>query len=86
MSDYTINPQIWFAKRELSFIPAHFIQSKVPLYGNSLDWIVNQTSGRYAILHNLQTQEDSFLITMANYGYPAFENPQEAIMYELKWG
>jgi hypothetical protein len=51
-----------------------------------LDWIVNQTSGRYAIIHNLETHEDSFLISIANYGYPAFENPQEAILYELKWG
>jgi len=86
VSDYTVHPQIWYAKRELEFTPSHFIKSKVPLYSNSLEWLVNHTQGRYSIIQTLERDEDNFLIVLSNLGYPAFENPQEAIMYELKWG
>jgi hypothetical protein len=72
-----INLHTWFVHRELNFSPSHFVVSKTPITDESKIWIQEKLSGRYA----MGGIENSFL----EYA-PSFEDPKEAMMYELAWG
>jgi hypothetical protein len=63
--------------RELGFAPDHFVVSKTPITDESKIWIQEKLSGRYA----LAPVENAFL----EYA-PSFEDPKEAVFYELTWG
>jgi hypothetical protein len=71
-----INLHTWFMDRELDFVPSHFVKSNTILTDESKQWILEKLVGRFAIT------ERGFLSTLA----PAFEDPKEALFYELKWG
>jgi len=86
MLDYEINPMIWFCDRCLPHTPIHFVISKVPLTQESLDWLYNNTTGRFSLTTLPKATEDYLIHLNAFFGHPAFENPQEAVIYELKWG
>jgi hypothetical protein len=67
-----INLHTWFINRELDFAPSHFVVSTTPITDESKIWIQEKLSGRYA---------------MASIEYaPSFEDPKEALFYELTWG
>jgi hypothetical protein len=72
-----INLHTWFVHRKLNFSPSHFVVSKTPITDESKIWIQEKLSGRYA----MGGIENSFL----EYA-PSFEDPKEAMMYELAWG
>jgi len=85
MIEYTVDPTTWFSERELEFTPSHFIITKNPLNNESKQWITDKLTGRFSIVYACSHPDDlDFLLAMTQ-GYPAFEDPKEAIMYELRW-
>jgi hypothetical protein len=72
-----INLHTWFMDRELEFVPSHFVTSNTKLTDDSKIWILEKLTGRFAI-----TSSEGFFGSMT----PAFEDPKEALFYELTWG
>lgn len=81
MSEYEIDPYIWFGKREIEFCPKHFVISDTPLTDESKQWVLDNIKGRFSII---QKNNQLFLIDYY-LGNIAFENPMDATFYELKW-
>lgn len=73
-------------ERELNFMPHHFIVSKIPINTDSKNWIYENLHGRFCLVESINDQELSHPIDFWITSFPAFENPQEAILYELTWG
>ncbi len=72
-----INVYTWFDARQLDFCPKHFITTKTPVTDESLIWIHEKLQGRFCL-----QQGNDFLDFDR---IPYFEDPQEAILYELTW-
>lgn len=72
-----INLHTWFMDRELDFTPAHFIKSRTSLSDESIIWILEKLTGRFSIVG-----VEGFFGSLI----PAFEDPKEAVFYELTWG
>jgi hypothetical protein len=72
-----INLHTWFMDRELEFVPSHFVTSNTKLSDDSKIWILEKLTGRFAI-----SGHEGFFGSLS----PAFEDPKEALFYELKWG
>lgn len=83
MNEYSVDPMIWFSERKMPFTPTHFVISNTPLTPESNQWILNNLTGRYSIVIS-PSDTDGFLL-MTNLGNPAFEDPREAVIYELTW-
>jgi hypothetical protein len=83
MTEYQIDPVTWFSERELKHTPKHFIVSKTPLTPQGKMWILTKLKGRFSVTFSENDFEDFFLINMM--GNPAFEDPKEAVFYELTW-
>jgi len=73
-----INLHTWFIKRELDFCPLHFVPTKTAVTEESLIWILEKLQGRFYV-----GKVDFSLF--GEDGYPFFEDPKEAVLYELKW-
>lgn len=73
-----INLSTWFIDRELDFTPSHFVSSKVPLTDEAKVWILEKLTGRFSISG----------LSTGFFGspFPHFEDPKEALFYELTWG
>ncbi len=76
-----INLYTWFTDRELDYVPKHFTLASTPVTSESREWVLEKLSGRFAttsIPFDYQTNH-----------FPnvriAFENPKEAVFYELTW-
>lgn len=82
-----IDPTTWYTERELKFTPKHFTVTKTPITLESRLWILQHLQGRYSILSQLGelTQYQPMMILGSMDDIPAFEDPKEAMMYELKW-
>ena len=92
MTEYKIDPITWYSERQLSFTPAHFTISITPLSAESETWVFNKLSGRFSIVNDLgPTLEDEItpskisILEFMIQSYIAFEDPNEAILYELMW-
>lgn len=91
MSEYEIDPIVWFTDRKLSHTPPHFIVVKTPITEESKLWILSNLRGRFSIVTDvglllpLSDKFKTFLLSDLNENFPAFEDPKEAMMYELKW-
>ena len=84
MTELELDPMTWFAERELSYKPRHFIVARTPLTSESRKWIHDKLRGRFAVVnvvHNTNLTDDMDMFG----GYPAFEDPGEATFYELTW-
>ena len=85
MIDYQLDPLTWFSERELLYTPKHFIITKHEFTLESKQWVLDKLSGRFSVApYNDEHVEDSFLMLFTT-GHLAFEDPQEALFYELKW-
>lgn len=80
MTDYDIDPYIWFANREVEFFPKHFVLSNTPLTMESKQWVLDKLKGRFCVV-----QSGEFFLIDYCLGNIAFEDPSEATFYELKW-
>lgn len=71
-----INFYTWFVDRNVNPCPDHFVKSKTELTPESRAWIYDKLTGRFNI------GQSGFLAGLC----PSFEDPKEAMMYELTWG
>jgi hypothetical protein len=76
-----VNPAKWFGTRELTNVPPHFVQANTPLNEKAKLWVVSKLQGRYAIA---SISDDNDVIPLP-YEYIFFEDPSEAMIYELRW-
>jgi len=73
-----IDPVVWFSDREVNFKPPHFVMTNTHITEESKFWILKNLKGRFSLIENgYITRNKKFV--------PAFEDPQEAILYELAW-
>lgn len=73
-----INLHTWFMERELDFIPSHFVTSSTPLTDDAKRWILEKLTGRFSVTSSSNGFFGSYT--------PSFEDPKEALFYELTWG
>ena len=70
-----INKSTWYKKRCVGYVPRHFIITQTPVTNENLTWLYERTYGRFAFIeHELPVWEEQSL---------AFEDPKEAVQYEL---
>lgn len=70
----------FFGQRCLDYKPNHFILAKTPINKTTQLWIYNKLRGRFSLC--VVTGTDRLIDPVI---VPAFENPQEAVFYELTW-
>jgi hypothetical protein len=79
-----VNPLLWYGERELQHIPPHFTKAHTTLTDESLFWVMTKCHGRYTTTNVNEDAEDIMSIfILARNIY--FEDPAEAMMYELRW-
>ena len=83
MDEYKINPMTWFTERKQQHKPKHFVSTSTPLTTESIEWIANTLEGRYYLTGLGCYQPEKYKYDLNE--FPAFEDPKEAILYELKW-
>jgi hypothetical protein len=73
-----INLDTWFSERELQISPMHFTKTQTPMTSESKIWILEKLHGRFS----------GYFSTEIAFGSkcPTFEDPKEAVFYELTWG
>jgi len=81
LKQLNIKPQDWYGTRELKWIPKHFTLISYPVKRttNSLSWIVENTSGRYAFGTKLFKENNK----VVSREILAFEDPAEATLFAL---
>ena len=88
MEELIIDPFFWFDDRQLEHTPNHFVVTKTPLTEESLLWVVDNLKGRFSIVTESEMIEPLSLVSIMykhNQGNISFEDPKEAILYELTW-
>lgn len=83
--EYTIDPVLWYSDRQVSFVPKHFTVANTELSSESDLWIKTKLRGRYALAHRTVQSGSHNLYDGFSSVVPAFEDPNEAVMYELMW-
>jgi hypothetical protein len=73
-----LDPITWFTYRRLEFKPTHFVLAKTPVTAKSIAWIATTLNGRYSLVTMMDEDYQKFQV-------PAFEDPGEAVLYELTW-
>lgn len=79
-----INLTTWFSERELDYCPKHFVQVTTPIDDDKHLWILDNLKGRFTVAYKQRKDTDEFLFLFEDM-YPCFEDPQEAVLYELKF-
>lgn len=82
MNEYQLDPLQWHSQRKLDFEPNHFVRAKTVVTKKSSQWIIDSLRGRYTLLP--KNSEDDIINDSLNY-IPSFEDPSEAVFYELTW-
>jgi len=78
-----VNLYTWHSERSLTFCPKHFVLVKTEITEESKLWIDEYLIGRYYIGSFKTKEPHDFLLSFSE--FPYFEDPQEAIAYQLKW-
>jgi hypothetical protein len=79
MNIESLNYNTWFGDRRLDTTPIHFHACSAPFTEETLYWVEQTLSGRYSV-YMTENELDLF-----NSKIISFEDPQEALLYELKW-
>ena len=82
MIEYQLDPITWFSERELTYTPKHFIVTSHPCTPESKQWVLDKLNGRFSVTYPIIS---SNIYELINPSCIAFEDPQEAVFYELKW-
>lgn len=82
MIEYKLDPITWFSDRELHYTPKHFVVTSHPCTSESKQWVLDKLSGRFSVTYPVVS---SNIIELVTPSCIAFEDPQEAVFYELKW-
>lgn len=87
-----VNLFTWYTNRELDFVPQHFVFSQTLYYPTSKSWVLESLVGRFAITktdpHLAQFKTPSDLVFDGNHSNEyriGFEDPKEAVFYDLVW-
>lgn len=83
----SLDPTSWYSNRQLEFTPLHFTIVKTPITPESKLWILDKLRGRFSLLsvHNPVDFTSPILVVNMQDDVPAFEDPKEAVLYELTW-
>jgi hypothetical protein len=76
----TVNIDTWNKAREINYCPKHFVAATTTLTEESKLWVLERLHGRYYI--SLQNNRRSVFETNVTI---YFEDPKEAVLYELTW-
>lgn len=71
-----INLYTWFMERKVTPCPNHFTKTSTSMTDESKLWIYERLAGRFSF------DTSTFFADSK----PSFEDPKEAMMYELAWG
>jgi hypothetical protein len=82
MIEFQLDPITWFSDRELHYTPKHFVVTSHPCTSESKQWVLDKLSGRFSVTYPVVS---SNIIELVTHSCIAFEDPQEAVFYELKW-
>ena len=82
MIEYQLDPITWFSERELTYTPKHFIVTSHPCTLESKQWVLDKLTGRFSITYPTISTS---IIELISPSCIAFEDPHEAVFYELKW-
>jgi hypothetical protein len=82
MIEFQLDPITWFSDRELHYTPKHFVVTSHPCTSESKQWVLDKLSGRFSVTYPVVS---SNIIELVTPSCIAFEDPQEATFYELKW-
>ena len=82
MIEFQLDPITWFSDRELHYTPKHFVVTSHPCTSESKQWVLDKLSGRFSVTYPVVS---SNIIKLVTPSCVAFEDPQEAVFYELKW-
>jgi hypothetical protein len=82
MIEYQLDPITWFSERELTHTPKHFVVTSHPCTDESKQWVLDKLNGRFSVTYPIIS---SNIYELINPSCIAFEDPQEAVFYELKW-
>lgn len=74
---HKINLYTWYQQRQLNYCPTHFVATTTPLTTESKMWILERLQGRFFVHQMLSLRDIE--------GAPHFEDPEEAVLYELTW-
>jgi hypothetical protein len=75
-----MDPLVWFGKRQVSPLPRHFVKTSVPSNTDIHTWVITNLKGRFSLVSS------SGITTLNDWGsYYFFENPAEAMLFELRW-
>jgi len=77
-----MNPLIWYTDREINIVPIHFIKCPSIVTEDSLFWIRNKTTSRYALIDDIESPS---LNVISNHKIVYFESQKDATIYELMW-
>jgi hypothetical protein len=77
-----VNPLLWYGIRELKLTPPHFVKCSAPLTETSLEWVIAKLQGRYT---REDVWDDDSELFFVDTQYISFEDPAEAMLYELRW-
>jgi hypothetical protein len=78
-----LDPLVWFSNREVSYVPPHFTKTNTPHSDDAYRWVITTLRGRFGISSGRKEVTTKFSTDWVNYFY--FEDPAEAMMYELRW-
>lgn len=79
MTEYDIDLINWNSPRLLPFKPIHFVMATTAVTKESQLWIYSKLKGRFCLVSNISQNDWEIILT------PGFEDPQEAVLYELTW-
>ncbi len=82
MIEFQLDPITWFSDRELHYTPKHFVVTSHPCTSESKQWVLDKLSGRFSVTYPVVS---SNIIELVTPSCIAFEDPQEAVFYVLKW-
>ena len=77
-----INLHTWFIDRQLDFLPMHFVPTNTHVDDERHLWVLEKCTGRYYIG---KKQESNEWISLFTDPVIYFEDPQEAVLYQLTW-
>ena len=82
MNDIVGNKETWTKGRQLTFCPFHFIMANTPLTLEGKMWILEQLHGRFYLQGDPEIPQWAMVESTHTV---FFEDPQEAMLYELTW-
>jgi len=76
-----INLMTWFSERQLEFCPKHFVKANTCIDDEKKLWVLEKLTGRFCILPSSIGLQSLFDTDDVIY----FEDPKEAVFYDLTW-